>query len=306
LLTASTITGSIGVAGLRPTVTQAFFDKVKITIESFFTGSKSNSMVHALEGEDLERHSRHIDETYDDFKERVCSGRGMDKDVIDLVAGGRVFTGLRAWELVYPPEEQEAQRLKEKSEVDAAVQDAVKQAQSSIGGEQESKENSGVAEIDDDDASSPFAVPVASKPDAPLPDRLASPSDLSPESSKRSEDADKADQPTGDAPYSGTRAFGRGIVDGIGGIRDSAVYAVEIYLATLIQQERQTNPEKPRMEILKELLPDLDFEKVIVSQSESQAGEGGEAEHELVVLPMDLRLKKCECFQATRCIVDSR
>lgn len=39
---------------------------------------------------------------YEDFKGRVCEGRGIHKDVINLIAGGRVMTGLKAFELNAP------------------------------------------------------------------------------------------------------------------------------------------------------------------------------------------------------------
>lgn len=43
---ASTITGSIGVASLRPTITQKFFDRIYLAVESSFTGSKVMDPTH--------------------------------------------------------------------------------------------------------------------------------------------------------------------------------------------------------------------------------------------------------------------
>lgn len=63
----STITGSIGVASLRPTVTRTFFDRLGVTMQTIFTGSKQQSSLHELEPEQKERQSKHIDETYDSF-----------------------------------------------------------------------------------------------------------------------------------------------------------------------------------------------------------------------------------------------
>ncbi|ORY74767.1 hypothetical protein BCR35DRAFT_268239, partial [Leucosporidium creatinivorum] len=93
----STVTGSIGVASLRPTFLTAFFDRFHITLDSFFTGSRSQDVTHRLEGDELVRHKAHVDEMYADFKNRVCEGRGIDREVIELIAGGRVMTGLKAF-----------------------------------------------------------------------------------------------------------------------------------------------------------------------------------------------------------------
>ena len=92
----STITGSIGVAALRPTLTQKLFDSVKITFDSYYTGSKSQSLLHTLTPTERARNAKQVDEMYEDFKARVCEGRGISPDVIENIAGGRVFSGLRA------------------------------------------------------------------------------------------------------------------------------------------------------------------------------------------------------------------
>lgn len=98
----STVTGSIGVAAMRPVVTQAFLDKFKLNVESFFTGSSHYSIFHELKGEELDRYKKRVDEMYIDFKSRVTEGRGIHPDLVDLVAGGRVFTGWQAYGLNVP------------------------------------------------------------------------------------------------------------------------------------------------------------------------------------------------------------
>lgn len=65
LCSPSTVTGSIGVASVRPNVTQGLLDRLKITVETFFLGSKTQSLLHELEGDELERHRKHIDDIYD-------------------------------------------------------------------------------------------------------------------------------------------------------------------------------------------------------------------------------------------------
>ena len=89
---------------LRPTVTQTFLDRFKINVQSFFTGSKANSLLHELEGEQLERHRHHIDLTYEDFKNRVIEGREIPSEKMEELAGGRVLTGSRAFKLTATPE----------------------------------------------------------------------------------------------------------------------------------------------------------------------------------------------------------
>jgi signal peptide peptidase SppA len=71
----STITGSIGVASLKPTFTKKFFDRVGVAFQTLFTGSNTNSSFHDLTPEEKEKYSLHIDETYDTFLEKVCTGR---------------------------------------------------------------------------------------------------------------------------------------------------------------------------------------------------------------------------------------
>lgn len=229
--------------------------------------------MHPLEGEDLVRHSRHIDETYEDFKDRVCKGRGISKDIVDLVAGGRVFTGLKAWELLYPQEEQEKLRLEQEKQ----VEEAVKKAKESVDGQGDAGEE-GTVELDEDQATSPFAIPAPPTPAAST-------------STSATEDASSSQEVTiyADGRAPGTAAFGRGLIDGIGGIRDAAVFAIETYLGALVEQERKRSPDKTRLEVLKELMPDIDF-AALVPQGEGEEGEAGD----VVILPMDLRLKKCE------------
>ncbi|SPO27713.1 related to Signal peptide peptidase [Ustilago trichophora] len=103
----NTVTGSIGVASLRPTITRAFFDKFNMGIQSFFTGSTSQSTLHELNEAQRAKASKHIDEMYDDFLQKVCDGRNISRDVIESLAGGRVMTGLSAWARCNPDAEVE-------------------------------------------------------------------------------------------------------------------------------------------------------------------------------------------------------
>lgn len=91
--TAATITGSIGVAALRPTITPSFLDKIKVSVQSILTGSPANDLTQELSGKHLERYQRHVDEMYADFKNRVVEGREIHPELINSLAGGRVYTG---------------------------------------------------------------------------------------------------------------------------------------------------------------------------------------------------------------------
>ncbi|KAG0224459.1 hypothetical protein BGW41_005070 [Actinomortierella wolfii] len=89
----TTITGSIGVASLRPWFTPEFFKMIGVSVEQFFTGSSDNSVLNDLEGAALARYKRQVTALYDDFVKRVAEGRKMTIEQVEDVAGGRVMTG---------------------------------------------------------------------------------------------------------------------------------------------------------------------------------------------------------------------
>lgn len=105
----STLTGSIGVALLRPTITQSLLDKLHVKVQSLFTGSTALSSLHQLHAQQLKRVQTNVDQTYEDFLCKVQQGRGLSRDVLDRLAGGRVMTGMRAWMECLP--EQSRMRL---------------------------------------------------------------------------------------------------------------------------------------------------------------------------------------------------
>lgn len=69
--TENTITGSIGVASLRPTFTKKFFDRFFVNVQSFFTGSQASSSLHDLDDQQIERQKENIDEMYSEFLKKV-------------------------------------------------------------------------------------------------------------------------------------------------------------------------------------------------------------------------------------------
>lgn len=93
---ATTVTGSIGVASLRPYFTPEFFKLIGVSVEQFFTGSSDTSVLNDLEGAALTRYKRQIDATYSDFVKRVADGRKLTLEEVENVAGGRVMNGKEA------------------------------------------------------------------------------------------------------------------------------------------------------------------------------------------------------------------
>jgi len=93
----ATITGSIGIFGMLPTY-QRTLDAVGVGVDG--VGSTIWAGEFRLDRE-MSDHAKQlfqiiIDDGYDDFISRVASYRGMDKDAVDDIAQGRVWTGVDA------------------------------------------------------------------------------------------------------------------------------------------------------------------------------------------------------------------
>ncbi|POY75894.1 hypothetical protein BMF94_0977 [Rhodotorula taiwanensis] len=337
----STITGSIGVASLRPTFLQSFFDRLCITLDSFYTGSRTNDPTHSLTPAELERHAASVDEMYDDFKRRVCDGRGIEMDVVEQIAGGRVMSGLRAFEIVAPPElikqvkgiEDDIPAQGDGSTV-TVMEGAATDSTASTG---EARGDDTVATLPEDQETSPFAVPEVlaagtststlpsartdgSSEPASISDKSASPVSSTPSAASAavsptevsaasavldtpeahaeqalktaSSSADEAkskvfQRPTSSPPAAQNGAagmydytpgpFGRGLVDGLGGLRDSAVYACQLFIANGIAGYKEEHPDATDEDAVKVLLPDAKF----------AISEGGE-----VAMAIDVTLKR--------------
>lgn len=97
-----TITGSIGVAALRPTLTSKLLEAVGVTYSEVSTtdsGLALGSLFREYDGKYLDLYRRHIDRAYDLFLSRVASGRNMAVEQVRAIAGGRIYTGRQALEL---------------------------------------------------------------------------------------------------------------------------------------------------------------------------------------------------------------
>jgi protease-4 len=95
----STLTGSIGVFALRPTV-GGLLDKLEIGIDSLTRGRHADFL---LSGEKmspaaLARLQTSVLDTYQLFLARVAKGRGMSDAQVDELGQGRVWTGRQAME----------------------------------------------------------------------------------------------------------------------------------------------------------------------------------------------------------------
>ncbi|CDW94038.1 hypothetical protein [Sporisorium scitamineum] len=294
----NTVTGSIGVASLRPTITRAFFDRFNIGIQSFFTGSTSQSTLHDLNEAQRAKSAKHIDEMYDDFLQKVCDGRSISRDVIESLAGGRVMTGLSAWARCNPDAEVEQVQLNKaaaqaekivelgqdadagkeetvKNAEDKDVQEAAKsavrrikavsltsqwktqQATASSGNNTVMIERAEEALLGHSDATSNIVSASASELSEKAltgveklkkrmeeeESRLAAAAhSAAEESQKHASDSDDeiktpgvAASESGDAAQARLGPYGKGLVDSIGGIWDSAYYAMTLALQAEIE-----------------------------------------------------------------------
>ncbi|KAJ2161028.1 hypothetical protein GGF46_001775 [Coemansia sp. RSA 552] len=93
----STLTGSIGVASMSPTVTRKLLDHVSINVEELRTiDNKRSSVLEPPQGVELERYQQMVDDIYTDFTQRVATNRGYSSEDVEKVAQGRLFTGTQA------------------------------------------------------------------------------------------------------------------------------------------------------------------------------------------------------------------
>lgn len=91
----NTLTGSIGVFGLIPSVGNAIRKNLKVNIETVGTTSHSDMMsgMRKLNDQEVKYVQRQIEKIYDDFTSLVSNGRGMSKDSVDAIGQGRVWSG---------------------------------------------------------------------------------------------------------------------------------------------------------------------------------------------------------------------
>lgn len=90
----STITGSIGVVGGKPVV-KGFYDWIGVTNEYVMRGKNAGMFRETEKFNDSEqaKFKEFLNNTYDDFITKVGKGRNKDKDYINSIGQGRVWTG---------------------------------------------------------------------------------------------------------------------------------------------------------------------------------------------------------------------
>lgn len=96
----STITGSIGVAGGKFVIDQ-FYGKLGITIDHVFTDSNATiwSPFTRYTEKQWNYINQSIDSVYNDFINKVASGRNLTIDQVQNLAKGKIYTGNKALEL---------------------------------------------------------------------------------------------------------------------------------------------------------------------------------------------------------------
>ena len=93
----NSITGSIGVILTRP-VAAGLLNQLKVNPVTVSRGARSNLLDprRSPTPDELSVLEHQLDVFYDEFKERVATGRGLQPDYLESIAGGRVWTGSEA------------------------------------------------------------------------------------------------------------------------------------------------------------------------------------------------------------------
>jgi protease-4 len=94
-----TITGSIGVLGGKVSLA-GLYEKIYYNTHTFKRGEHADAWrtTRSFTEEEMTMLQETIDQYYDDFLERISEARGISKEDLDEVAGGRVWTGSQARE----------------------------------------------------------------------------------------------------------------------------------------------------------------------------------------------------------------
>ena len=96
----SSITGSIGVFSMFPTV-EELMERVGVSTDGVYS-SKGHFRIDPTTGlseNEAKMLQASVDDAYDRFLEVVSNGRGIPKDEVDAIAGGRIWTGRQALEI---------------------------------------------------------------------------------------------------------------------------------------------------------------------------------------------------------------
>ncbi|MBQ8274079.1 MAG: signal peptide peptidase SppA [Bacteroidaceae bacterium] len=91
----TTLTGSIGIFGMIPDVSELMTEKIGLKFDVVKTNEMSDigTMARPFNEAESAQMQKMINRGYDLFTKRVADGRGMAQDSVKLIAEGRVWTG---------------------------------------------------------------------------------------------------------------------------------------------------------------------------------------------------------------------
>lgn len=94
----NTITGSIGVFGMIPNAQKALSEKLGITIDTVNTNKHSDvgTILRGVTADEYEYIQQSVEQIYDVFITKVATGRKTNKNAIDSIGQGRVWSGADA------------------------------------------------------------------------------------------------------------------------------------------------------------------------------------------------------------------
>lgn len=97
----TTLTGSIGIFGMVPNLQGLVRDKLGVHTHAVKTNRMSDfgNLTRPMSADEKALIQNHINRGYDLFLTRCSDGRGMDKESINAIAQGRIWTGEKAKEL---------------------------------------------------------------------------------------------------------------------------------------------------------------------------------------------------------------
>jgi protease IV len=98
---ATTLTGSIGVFAAIPILQKTMKEHLGITVDTVRTGKFSalGSVLIDFSPEESQIFQSNVEATYEDFLQKVATGRRKTRDQVHEIAQGRVWSGLKAKEL---------------------------------------------------------------------------------------------------------------------------------------------------------------------------------------------------------------
>ncbi len=94
----NTITGSIGVIGIIPNMKEFLNDKIGITTDVVKTNEHADaiSVLRPLDPAEEQQLQQEIGSFYNTFITKVAQGRGMEKEAVDKIARGHVYSAIDA------------------------------------------------------------------------------------------------------------------------------------------------------------------------------------------------------------------